>query len=274
MRHYLVGQTIHVISKVNPLRLLMTKPSSLNGRLAKWAILLSQYDMHFLPQKAIKGQAITDFMEENPTPGFGRLYEDIPDESAKVHLAQTTLEDQVWQMFFDRASRVNPSGDLAAGVGIALFSPHHHVIPRAFTLTKPCSNNVAEYNALFISMKIAHGLGIRNLEAYGDSQLIVCQVQGLYAVRKPNLIPYYEATMQLAQKFKNFYVEHLPRRQNTHANALASLATSLALPPGAIEKIWIYTHDFFSLAPPYEGMPHLPSAKALQVATDSINRDW
>jgi len=30
-----VGQTINVISKVNPLRLLMTKPSSLNGRLAK-----------------------------------------------------------------------------------------------------------------------------------------------------------------------------------------------------------------------------------------------
>ena len=48
MRHYLVGQTINVISKVNPLRLLMTKLSSLNGRLAKWAILLSQYEMQFL----------------------------------------------------------------------------------------------------------------------------------------------------------------------------------------------------------------------------------
>jgi len=43
--------------KVNPLRLLMTKPSSLNGRLAKWAILLSQYEMQFLPQKVVKGQA-------------------------------------------------------------------------------------------------------------------------------------------------------------------------------------------------------------------------
>ena len=45
MRHYLVDQTIHVISKVNPLRLFMTKPSSLNGRPAKWAILLAQYEM-------------------------------------------------------------------------------------------------------------------------------------------------------------------------------------------------------------------------------------
>ena len=48
MRHYLVGQTIHVISEVNPLRLLMMKPSSLNDRLAKW-ILLSQYEKQFLP---------------------------------------------------------------------------------------------------------------------------------------------------------------------------------------------------------------------------------
>jgi len=61
MQHYLVGQTIHVISKVNPLRLLMTKPSSLNGRLAKLVILLSQYEMQFLPQKAVKGQAVQIF---------------------------------------------------------------------------------------------------------------------------------------------------------------------------------------------------------------------
>jgi len=48
-RHYLVGQNIHVISRVNPLRILMTKPESLNSKLAKWAILLSQYDMLFAP---------------------------------------------------------------------------------------------------------------------------------------------------------------------------------------------------------------------------------
>ena len=171
-------------------------------------------------------------------------------------------------MFFDGASRVNPSGNLAAGVGIVLVSPHHHVIPRAFTLTKPCSNNVAEYNALLIGMKIAHGLGIKNLEAYGDSQLIVCQVQGLYAVRKPDLIPYYEATMRLAQKFKNFYMEHLLRRQNAYADALASLATSLALSPSASEKIWIYTHDLFCPDLLYEGIPLLPSAEALQTSVN------
>ena len=124
MRHYLVGQTINVISKVNLLRLLMTKPSSLNGRLAKWAILLSQYEMHFLPQKAVKGQAVADFLAEHPDPRAAKLYEDLPDEVVEVCLTQTSFERQVWQLFFDGASRTSPKGHIVAGVGVVLVSPH------------------------------------------------------------------------------------------------------------------------------------------------------
>jgi len=80
MRHYLVGQIIHVNSRVNPLRILMTKPGSLNLRLAKWAILLSQYDMLFVPQKAVKGQALADFLAAHPVPKSSKLHEDIPDD--------------------------------------------------------------------------------------------------------------------------------------------------------------------------------------------------
>ena len=40
-RHHLVEQTIHVIFRINPLQILMTKPGSLNSRLANWTILLS-----------------------------------------------------------------------------------------------------------------------------------------------------------------------------------------------------------------------------------------
>ena len=49
MWHYLMGQHIQVIFRVNPLRLLMTRSSSLNCRLAKWAILLLQYEIQFMP---------------------------------------------------------------------------------------------------------------------------------------------------------------------------------------------------------------------------------
>jgi len=86
------GSNIHVISKVNSLRLLMTKPSSLTDRLVKWAILLSQYEMQFLPQKGVKGQAVADFPAEHPDPRTTKLYEDLPDEIAKVCVTQTSFE--------------------------------------------------------------------------------------------------------------------------------------------------------------------------------------
>ena len=79
-RYYLVGQTIHVTFRVNPLRLLMTKSGSLSSRLAKWALVLSQYDMLFVPQKAVKGQALADFLAAHPVPKSSKLHEAILDE--------------------------------------------------------------------------------------------------------------------------------------------------------------------------------------------------
>ena len=83
----------------------MTKPSSLNGKLTKWAILLSQYEMHFLPQKVMKGQAVADFLAEHPDLRVTKLYEDLTDEVAEVCMTQTSFEGQVWQLFFDGALR-------------------------------------------------------------------------------------------------------------------------------------------------------------------------
>jgi len=58
---------------------------------AKWAILLSQYEMQFPPQKAMKGQVVADFLAEHPDPRATKLYEDLPDEVAKVCLTQTSF---------------------------------------------------------------------------------------------------------------------------------------------------------------------------------------
>ena len=93
MRCYLAGQLIHVIFRVNPLRLLMTKPSSLNNQVAKWAIILSQYKIRFMPQKAMKGQAVVDFLAELPDPRSTKLCKDLPDKIAKVYMNQTSFEE-------------------------------------------------------------------------------------------------------------------------------------------------------------------------------------
>ena len=49
----------------------------------------------------------------------------------------------------------------------------------------------------------------------------------------------------MAERFRNFYIDHIPRQQNVHADALASLATSFALPAGAGEKVLVYSHDLY-----------------------------
>jgi len=76
----------------------------------------------------------------------------------------------------------------------------------------PCSNNVVEYNALLIGIQIANDIGVKNLEAYGDSKLMVNQVRGEYEVRHEDLVPYYDAIIYMAERFRNFYIDHVPRQ--------------------------------------------------------------
>jgi len=96
-----------------------------------------------------------------------------------------------------------------------------------------------------IGIRIADEISVKNLEAYGDSKLIVNQVRGKYEVRHEDLISYHKAAVYMAERLKNFYIDHVPRQQNTHANALVSLAASLALLAGAAEKILVYSHDLY-----------------------------
>ena len=112
-------------------------------------------------------------MAEHPDSRAIRLYEDLPDEITEVYMTQMSFEEQAWQLFFDGASRMGPTGNIVAGVGVVLVSPQNYVISRTFSLPEPCSNNVAQYNALLIGMQLAEEIGVINLEAYGNSKLTV-----------------------------------------------------------------------------------------------------
>ena len=62
LRPYFQAHTIKVLTD-QPLRQILQKPDY-SGRLMKWAIELSQFDIHFEPRQAIKGQALADFIVE------------------------------------------------------------------------------------------------------------------------------------------------------------------------------------------------------------------
>jgi len=105
-----------------------------------------------MPQKAIKGQAVVDFLADHLVSETSKLYDDLSDKIVEVNVINASSEEQVWLLFFDGASRTSSEGNIIAGVGVVLISLHNYVIPHAFSLTESCSNNVSKYNALFIGM--------------------------------------------------------------------------------------------------------------------------
>jgi len=52
---------------------------------------------------------------------------------------------------------------------------------------------------------------VKNLEVYSDSELIVNHVRREYEVRREDLVPYHNITIDMAEKFKNFYIDHVSR---------------------------------------------------------------
>jgi len=61
-------------------------------------------------------------------------------------------------------------------------------------------------------MQLIEEIGVKNLKVYSDSKLIVNQAHREYEVWHEDLVSYYNVTIDMAEKFKNFYIDHLPRQ--------------------------------------------------------------
>jgi ribonuclease HI len=87
------------------------------------------------------------------------------------------------------------------------------------------TNNVAEYVAAIQALERLYGLGWTGpLEVRGDSQLVIQQMRGEYAVRAPHLRDYHARLAQLAEKFSEVRWRWIPRAQNARADALSKFA--------------------------------------------------
>jgi RNase H-like domain found in reverse transcriptase/Reverse transcriptase (RNA-dependent DNA polymerase) len=122
LRHYMLAHKIILISKVDPLKYLMTRPM-LTGRLAKWAIILTEFDITYTPQKAIKGQVLADFLAAHPIQDDSPLKCDFPDEET-LHIEEG---NPIWELYFDGASSIRPIAGpgvptVRAGVGLVFVT--------------------------------------------------------------------------------------------------------------------------------------------------------
>ncbi|XP_059281023.1 uncharacterized protein LOC132034657 [Lycium ferocissimum] len=180
LKHYFQAHSVHLISRANPIKFVMSKPV-LSDRLARWYLQFQQFEITYIPQKAVKGQALADFLADHPIPDDWELTDELPDEDAMVVEIQPP-----WKMYFDGASQRD-----GAGAGVVFVTPQGEVLPYSFTLTQCCSNNVAEYQALILGLEMAVDMKQLQLQVFGDSQLVINQLLGSYEVRKPELLSYH-----------------------------------------------------------------------------------
>nr|XP_023915615.1 uncharacterized protein LOC112027175 [Quercus suber] len=167
--------------------------------------------------KAVKSQAIADllaqFLGEEEFP----LDDEVPGE---VAMAEETREQ--WVMKFD-GSFTAQSG----GVGVVLYHEEDEAVALSFKLEFPCSNNTTEYKAYLTGLATALEMGVKHLRVLGNSNLVVCQANGSFSLKEPNLAPYRAMAQKMEEKFSTFKIKHTPRNENRFADALAALGSHI-----------------------------------------------
>jgi ribonuclease HI len=120
-----------------------------------------------------------------------------------------------------------------AGAGILFIAPGGEQLKYAFQLLFPASNNAAEYEALIHGLNIAMSLGIKRLMVYGDSLVVISQINKEWDCSNDSMGKYCSAVRKLEDKFEGLEFHHVERDRNTAADALSKLGSSRTqVPPG------------------------------------------
>lgn len=87
-------------------------------------------------------------------------------------------------------------------------------------------NNEFECEALILGLKIEREIGVKALQIYSYSQLLVNQVLGEYQTKVVKIDAYIAKMMEFLGEFNFYKIEHIPRERNVNKDALAKLANS------------------------------------------------
>ncbi|XP_039688680.1 uncharacterized protein [Medicago truncatula] len=206
LRHYMVYHTTWLISKMDPIKYLFEKPA-LTGRIARWQMLLSEYDIVYRTQKAIKGSVLADHLAHQPIEDYQPIKFDFPDEEIMYLKMKDCDEplfgegpdpDSKWGLIFDGA--VNVFGN---GIGAVILTPKGTHIPFTARLRFDCTNNIAEY-----------------------------EIKGKWETHHAGMIPYRDYARRLLTFFNKVELHHIPRDENRMADALATLSSMIKVNRG------------------------------------------
>ncbi|XP_015089729.1 uncharacterized protein LOC107032662 [Solanum pennellii] len=104
MKHYFQAHVVRLISRANPIKFVMSK-LVLSDRLARWYLQFQQFEILYIPQKSVKGQALVYFLADHPIPNDWELTDECPDEDVMLIEVQPP-----WKMYFDGAAHRGGAG--------------------------------------------------------------------------------------------------------------------------------------------------------------------
>jgi hypothetical protein len=164
LRHYFQEYSITVITDYPLGDILWNQDAT--ERISKWVVELGTLNIDFKPRTVIKSQAIVDFMAE----------------WQENQLPTPTKRPEHWVMYFDGSLKLE-----GAGAGVLLISPKGEQLKYILQIFWKVSNDEAEYEALIHGLCLAISLGITRLLVYGDSAVVINQVNKSWDRNKENM---------------------------------------------------------------------------------------
>ncbi|XP_028220271.1 uncharacterized protein LOC114401891 [Glycine soja] len=196
----MLNYTTWLVSKIDPIKYIIEKPAA-TGWISRWQVLLSEFDILYVTQKAIKKSVLAYYLAQQPINDYQPMHPEFPDEHIMT-LFEEEVEDEdrdKWIVWFDGASNA-----LGHGVGAVFVFPDEQYIPFITRLGFDCTNNIAEYEACALGIQATIDFKIKLLKVY---------------IRK------------LIEFFDDISFHHIPREENQMADALATLASMFQLTP-------------------------------------------
>lgn len=125
-----------------------------------------------------------------------------------------------YRVYCDGASRGNPG---QSALGYLILDGEEEVFGEGLALGL-MTNNQAEYRSLIAAIERVLELGISRVDIFMDSELVVRQVEGRYKVKNEGLRPLHQNLSELLSKLNHWTISHVPRKENSRADALANQA--------------------------------------------------
>jgi ribonuclease HI len=247
LRHYFQEYSISVVTDY-PLGDTLRNQDA-TGRISKWVVELSALNINFKPRAAIKSQALVDFMAE----------------WRENQLPTPTERAEHWVMYFDGSLKLE-----GAGVGVLLISATGEQLKYVLQIFWKLSNNEAEYEALLHRLRLATSLGIKRLLVYGDSAVVINQVNKSWDRNKENMDAYCLEVRKLENKFYGLEFHHVVRDNNVAADVLSKLGSTHTQVPAGVFVHELHAPSIREPVPPTTDPAHPPAGQEVMM----IDVDW